>query len=377
MSSRSAALHKVLISAILTFLVTKAAASDCPRASKCVKSLDRGETCPLFPMVHGSIAAPPGPKGFILRCLRPYVYFFSDGAYQATIAYSRHYRHLVVVDFPRSANSFNRTGVPHLITAAASVVGSAQPHHISLVYSHHHLDHIGAAGAFHDFVKSAFPNASLDIWSTKQAKEILLRNSPPKAPIPTSFISSSMVRLKISQEVNLEISVLPAHSKSDVLVYVPPSAAGDDGILHFVDVVSPREAPFSGFTFAIDLHQFLEAHNVLLKKRFNYFISGHGILGNKQDVAINLSYTKFVLQSIQKAAQNTNPQEVKNILARVQDPDDAAFGNGVWSFISIINLQIEACVRDTILAWGCRLSAVDVFAESHCRTAAFYVLVDQ
>lgn len=377
MPAQCLATTKLLVVGILIWTSTIVTANVCPRAEQCVNLLDKGEKCPLFPMVPGSIAAPPGPDGFILQRLRPYVYFYSDGAYQATIAYSTYSKHLVVVDFPRGPNSVNQSGDPHLISATYRIVGLSRPRHISLIYSHHHLDHIGSAAAYYSFVRSEYPTASVKIWGTDEAKKVLSRHSPPKAPLPTAIIGSGLVRLKLNKFVKIEMSTLPAHTRSDVLLYIPPSTIdSNNGIVHFVDLLSPREAPFSGFTFTTDLRQFLDAHGILLKKSFQYFISGHGILGNKQDVSVNQDYTKFVINSIQEAPQKLDPLDTQKIITRVGDPDDVAFGNGVWSFISIINLQIDICIRETILKWGCRLSAVDIFVESHCRTAAFYALIE-
>lgn len=349
--------------------------NDCDIAKRCVALLEKGKECPLFPMVPGSIAEQPGSDGFHLKRLQQSVYFYSDVQYHALIVWEASQKRLLVVDFPRGPTSFNQSGTPFLVLATKSALNGRVPLVVDLVYSHRHLDHIGAAVPYFQFVKSSFPAATINVWGTLETKNFLLQHDSMPAPVPTKIISRTTA-IRISKRLTIKFFILGGHTNSDLLVYIPPSYGNNDGIAYFVDVISPREVPFSGFTLTIDLKRYIDVHKKLLQLPFKFFISGHGRIGNRRDIRINLQYTNFVVNSIKKAAANLSPGEIQKLQSRVADPNDVAFGNGVWSFISIINLQVQRCKKDTIREWGCKLSAVDVFAESHCKTAAFYLLVD-
>lgn len=360
---------------LFSSIIALATASTCRRAERCIAGLEAGRECPLLPMLPGTFAPPPGPAGFTLTTLRKGVVHYSDDAYHALILFSRRHKHLVVVDFPRSPNAFAPDGTYRLGAAVSQVLNSTVPTRVDMVYSHRHFDHIGFAGIFRSFISERYPNSQVFVWGTDEAKEFILRKEDTDVPLPDIRIRKYVRTIPVSGSVKLKLSILGGHTDSDVIAYVPPTRSAE-GVVHFVDVITAGEAPFIQFTLTTDLGRYLDVHDKLLNLDFKFLSTGHGMIGDKNDVSKNKKFTEFVIDAARNAAQNTDPVQVGMIFQRVGDRNDAAYRNGAWALKSVLDLQVEICTETVIREWACRLSAVDVFAEGHCLSAALYNLVD-
>lgn len=277
------------------------------------------------------------------------------------------------MDFPRS---FGRNGEYLLGNAVAEVVGKKPVRRVIMVYSHRHLDHIGSAGTFAQMVRSKYPTAWLAIWGTLDVRERLRRNKA-KVPLPTRLIRKGGVKLHLQYALTVRLRIIGGHSDTDVATHIVP-AAGNPGVLHIPDLISVREAPFEAFTLTTDLQAYITAHDRLLPLHFKTLSPGHGLLGTKEDVRVSKQYAISVLSAARRAVvQSRTARSTGAVFARVGNPKDPAFGNGAWALGEVTRIQISQCTKHIVRTWGCRLSAVDVFAESHCRTAAYYLLVDE
>lgn len=355
---------------------THASQPACRRVATCLPLLKAGKTCPLFRMLPGTYANPPGPAGYVLTCFRKNVYHYSDDAYHALILYSKTTKTLAVIDFPRSANSFAPDGSYRLTTAVAEVLREEKPLFVYMVYGHRHLDHMGGAGIFHGWVRERFPSATSRVWGTRETLRALRRRGPEDIPPPTEFVKET-TEVVVGPDLTIRLSVVGGHTRSDLLAYLPPTRVGKrDGIVHVADLVASGEAPFIQFALAMDVTDFLRAHHAILKLDFEYLSTGHGKIGNKNDVRVSRAYTMFVLATIKRVAAAIPPQEVGAIVSRIVDEEDRAFRNGAWALKRVLDLQVAACRIEVIRKWACRLSAVDVFAEGHCLVAALHNLVE-
>lgn len=333
----------------------------------------------MFRMIPGTYADPPPPeKGYVLTALRDAVFHYSDDAYHALIIFEVKRRHLVLVDFPKSANSFGTDGSYRLVTAIKEVMSGVHPRRVDMVYSHRHLDHIGSARIVYRFIRTNFPSAWMRVLATPQAAQFLKLNEAANVPLPTTLVSHLGVNVRLSPSLIVRLFPLSAHTNSDLVLHVLPTRHGSsDGVIHLVDVVSVGEVPFTAFTLTTDLSAYLRAHRAILRLPFTTISTGHGKLGKRKDVSVSLRFALSVIASLRAAAESLTLRQLGGIFGRIANPDDAAFRNGAWALDSVLQLQIRQCVRDMIQMWGCTLSVVDVFAESHCKAAALYFLVDQ
>lgn len=356
-----------------SFLIATSIAQSCPQVQNCLPLLEKGHRCPLFPLLPGTAASAPGPSGFLLTRITAHVFHYSDDAYHAVIAYSPSTKHLAVVDFPRSANSFppSSPGTYLLVSAVLAVTGG--PFHktvrlLSMVYGHRHFDHIGGAGAFASAVKANNSYTHVRVYGTAETRNYLSRHAGA-VPIPTRIVRSGKVsRIVVHPgRTVIKLHVLGGHTRSDIAAVVGELA-------HFVDVITPGEAPFADFVFTIDFQRYLDVHQDLLRLPWSILSTGHGRLGSKQDVRRNFQFSKFVLKAVEEAARSVNPLP---LLQRIADETDVAYRNGGWAFYEIILLQVDFCAKKVVEEWGCRISLVDVFVRSLCQTAAFFNLAEQ
>lgn len=365
-----------LLLLLLITLTPSLAAQTCPQASRCIKLLQAGQICPLFPMIPGSFDPPLGNDPFRLTKLRPGVFHYSDDAYHALLVYSSKSRRLVVIDFPRSQNSVTSNGTYLLTTATQQILNGETPERVEMVYSHRHFDHIGSAGIYKKYVESSFPEAKISVWGTSETRTFIKRHQATDVPIPTMKIGDRRRTITLERNLRIFLSILGGHTSSDVLAYIPRSRDGK-GVIHFVDVVTAGEAPFIQFTLTTDLGRYLTVHKRLLKLDFEYFSTGHGMLGDKNDVKTNMAYTEFVIEAARQGAREADPAKVGALFGRIANPGDVAYRNGAWALKSVLDLQIEICTSKVIRRWGCELSVVDVFAEGHCLAAVVFNFLEQ
>lgn len=370
--------HALLLTLALLARAARARAKQptCRPVAECLPRLQAGQKCPLFRMLPGTYADPPGARGFVVTTLRNGVHHYSDDAYHSLIVFSRRARTLVVIDFPRSPNSFAPDGSYRLLSALHGILANSTLDAVHMVYGHRHLDHIGGGAFFRAWLSERFPNAALSVWGTRETRRAL-RSRGDGIPAPGELVLPTRARtLRIDARLSVRLMVVGGHTRSDLLAHVRPQPRQNDGVVHVADLVAAGEAPFIHFVFAMDVGDFLAAHDKLLRLDFRHLSTGHGKLGTKRDVWVSRAYTQFVLAAIQRAALSVSDASVGAIVSRVADPGDRAFRNGAWALKQIIDLQVKACVIDVVREWACRLSVVDVFAEGHCLVAALYNLGD-
>lgn len=363
--------------ALYLFLSTAQASpmETCPHVVECLTKLDAGEKCPLFPLPPGAALDPIRPVGFNITNLRPGVYHYNDGTYQVLFLYSKATRHLVVLDFPRAASSFASDGTYHPTTATMEILGDNKPKLISMIYSHRHLDHIGEAMRYKTFVTEKFPNAKVLVHGTTETKIFISRSMDTEVPQITHLIGFRPQVIRVGPGLDLKLIILGGHTNSDVLAFVPKTNQGA-GVIHFIDIIFSRSVPFLQFGITIDLRRYISVQEELMKYDFEFFSTGHGRLGQKQDLETNVAYTRSVVKAIMEATQEADPAAVAENSRRFMDPTDAAFGNTAFAFSSQFDIIVGLCKRKIIREWGCKLGAVDIYGESHCLAVLLFINTD-
>ena len=342
------------------------ASGSCKPVQACLAALKRGEKCPTIPLPESSRPTTVRPGSFALSRLRPGVWSFFDGTTRTLLLYHR--GRLVLVDFP--------SAVEPLTKATLQILKGTVPYRVDMVYSHRHFDHIGGAGGYYAFLNSNFPRSRIVVWGTEEAKEFISRGSPPPIPLPNVIVGQRGRVIKLSRNLKVNLIIFGGHTMHDLASYVVPSL-GKPGIVHFVDVVIPGFTPGFSFALSIDLERFIKVHKKLLALNFSKFSGGHGRIGNRKDVMLNLEYTLDALQFAKVAESKLTPAQIEAAgIPRVADPNAPEFGNFIFGVITTLNLESEICLRKLIAKYGCILGAVDVVGRTHCLRARIFNIID-
>lgn len=357
--------HFFIFAALL--LATTAAPTTCPALQKCIPNLpDSPPSCPLFPL--NTLPRTIRPVGYNLIPLREGIYSFDDGAYLSLIIY-RGVR-LVLTDFPDYTSAVHPDGSTKLISAIAEAVAGGVVKYVDMIYSHRHRDHIRRAGIVMEYLQKTYPDVKVNIFGSAETRKFLSENGA-KIPIPNKKVGRNGKRISLPDGTTIMLIIFGGHTMSDIATYILPTPK-DGGVLHYVDVITPRNAPFLSFGVTSDMTGYVKAHEKVLQLEFEYFSGGHGDVGSKKDVMINLEYVNFVVKSATESLHDFDKTKLRELVLKVRTPGTPEFGNGALVLAETIRLQSEACYRKVLIEWGCVLNVVDVLAMSHCRTAVIH-----
>jgi glyoxylase-like metal-dependent hydrolase (beta-lactamase superfamily II) len=187
---------------------------------------------------------------------------------------------VIVVDAPPSIG-------PNFLKAIEEVTSEPLTH---LIYSHSHIDHIGAA--------AQFPKDITIIAHKLTAETLKIRNDPTR-PVPTITFEEKYTLQVGNQTLELEYHG-PIHDPGNIFIYAPQQK-----VLMLVDIVFPGWVPFKDLALAEDVPFFLYGHDKILEYDFETYIGGHLTrLGTRADVEIQKEY----FDDIQKNALAANLQ---------------------------------------------------------------------
>ncbi len=263
------------------------------------------------------------------------LYWVTEGVYQMMFLVTG--EGVIAVDAPPSIGE-------NILNAIASVTNEPITH---VIYSHTHIDHIGAAGLYPE---NATIIAHEDTAAHLEAK------ADPNRPIPAVTFSESLP-LKIGTQI-LELSYQGVnHEPGNIFIYAP-----DQKVLMFVDVVFPGWTPFPDLALAEDVDGFIAAHDQILDFDFEVYIGGHLTrLGTREDVEIQKEYILDIVQ----AAGTAN---VAMDFGAAFGEAEARGGSGnSWAFVKILFDSVaQQCADEVTAKWQDRLGGVDIFTFDHC-----------
>jgi hypothetical protein len=233
---------------------------------------------------------------------------------------------------------------------------------------------IGTATKFYNYVGALYPDADVSIVSSAGSAAAIKAATSGKAPQVTKVIPEEGWSLELSDDVKIQLSVVGGHSVDDVLLYVPRTSTFG-GFVHLVDLVFPGWVPFAYFALTKDLARYIAAHESAVKLDFAVFSGGHLTrLGTKEDVEVNLEYTRDVVAAAKAAVMTVT--DFTDVLGKVGDPAAAEAGNLWFAFASVRARQSNTCFKDIVRKWGCRLGGLNEFGRTHCFTAVEYAILD-
>jgi glyoxylase-like metal-dependent hydrolase (beta-lactamase superfamily II) len=320
---------------------------------------------------------------FHVEEIRGGLFYMTDGVYQSLFFVDD--RGIIMVDAPPSigVNSQAPQDSVSLLDIIYSVPATEGKPIVMLIYSHSHLDHIGAASQ----VKEAFPNVK--IIAQEETKLQIARGSgtdgpflpgissvPPPLPNET-FKTQRMVRVG---HQNLVLSYEgPIHQPGNIFIYAPGHKT-----LMLVDVIFPGWSPFNDLALAKDVPRFVAAHEKILTFDFTTFVGGHlNRLGTRADVEESQRYTLDIKANAKAALSDPSLYAIFGIV-----PPDASVPLGLYNALGAFAIYLDQvacqCANRTLDAmltpsgthWRRRFGAADINTVGHCWNMAEALRID-
>jgi glyoxylase-like metal-dependent hydrolase (beta-lactamase superfamily II) len=302
---------------------------------------------PLLPSVKAQMWKIDPRLGYAVHEVGGGVYVISDNGWQSAFLVTSD--GVIVFDAPAS---FGKS-IPSAIAKVTN-----QPIKM-LIYSHAHKDHIGGSAAFKSIPR-------LQIVALETVAEFLKGQNDPNRLVPT-------VTFKTSKTINLggktvELTRHDYHSnEGDLFIYVPQAK-----FLMAIDCVTPGYAPFQGFDITSNFDQYLKVFDQLLAYDFDTFVGGHlTAIGGRQDVQVTKEFTYDVYHTVKRIHNTMDQGAVVAEAEKTIGPD-----NEFLLFKVVLDKATNESVKELAPRWINRLAGVDVWMDSHVRTALIYVRWD-
>jgi glyoxylase-like metal-dependent hydrolase (beta-lactamase superfamily II) len=280
-------------------------------------------------------------KGYLVQEIRDHLYWVTDGSYNAMFLVTD--KGVVAVDAPPSIGE-------NYLKAIAEVTDKPVTY---VIYSHAHLDHIGAAGIF---PKNATFIAQQETAAELQRAKNVASNASMVPSIPTVTFSKNYTLQIGNQTLKLDYYGVN-HLPGNIFIYAPKQK-----VLMLVDIIFPGWIPFPYLAIAKDTAGFITAHDIALNNYdFDTIVAGHLTrLGTRNDVIIQ----KEFVSDLEKAAATAN-QEVlfSKIASQV-----GSFDNPWLIFSTYIDAINKQCEDGMLPKWQSRLGGAEIFMSTHCFT---------
>jgi glyoxylase-like metal-dependent hydrolase (beta-lactamase superfamily II) len=302
---------------------------------------------PVLPAVRAQFFEIDPKLGYAVKSMGGGVYVISDNMWQSAFLVTDD--GVIVFDAPES---FGKS-----IPAAIAKV-TDKPIKI-LVYSHGHKDHIGGSAAFKDI-------KDLKIVAVEGVAALLKEQKDPHRLIPNVVFGDKKTLTLGGKTVELTRHFY--HSvEGDLFIYVPSAK-----FMMAVDCVTPGYAPFQGFDITANFGEYMKVFDELMAYDFDSFTGGHlTATGSKKDVQITKEFTIDVYQTVKRIHNSLDQNAVAAEAAKLIGTD-----NKFLLFKVVLDRVANDSVNELQPRWIDRLAGVDVWMESHVRTAILYVRWD-
>jgi glyoxylase-like metal-dependent hydrolase (beta-lactamase superfamily II) len=283
----------------------------------------------------------PSEKGYLVQEIGDQLYSVSDGSYNAMFLVTD--EGVVAIDAPPTLGG-------NYLKAIAEVTDKPITH---VIYSHAHIDHIGAANIF---PKNATFIAQQETADELQRAMGVASNTSMVPPVPTLTFMKNMTLHVGNQTLQLDYYG-NNHLPGNTFIYAPQQK-----VLMLVDIIFPGWIPFPYLAIAKDTAGFIEAHDIALNNYdFDTIVAGHLTrLGTRADVEIQREFIMDLENASIKANQEVLFSEIASQVGRFDNP---------WlimtNYIDAVN---ENCVQTMLPEWNDRLGAAEIFMSSHCFT---------
>jgi len=314
--------------------------------------LDTGETVtkqfPKPSVLPSQAVGPSIPaKGYLVEEIRDGLYWVTDGTYNTMFMVGD--EGVAAVDAPPTIGDNYLKAIKEVTDKPVKYV----------IYSHAHLDHIGAANIF---PRNATFIAQEDTAMELQRAYAIAGNSSDQLnlpPIPTLTFKDNYT-LNLGSGVNGSSQVLQLayhgsnHMPGNVFIYAP-----NHKVLMLVDIVFPGWVPFMELAIAENIAGFVQAHDIALSYDFDTYVGGHLTrLGTRQDVETQKEFVKDLILAASRANASVTFPEIAKKVGQTND---------TWAFYgAYLEAVNENCANEMLSKWSTRLGGAEAFMESHC-----------
>ena len=283
----------------------------------------------------------PSEKGYLVQEIGDQLYSVSDGSYNTMFMVTD--EGVIAIDAPPTLGA-------NYLKAIAEVTDKPTTH---VIYSHAHMDHIGAACIFPE---NATFVAQQETASELQRAMNVATNTSMVPPVPTETFSKNMTLKVGNQTLQLDYHG-NNHLPGNIFIYAPQQK-----VLMLVDIIFPGWIPFPYLAIAKDTAGFIEAHDIALNNYdFNTIVAGHLTrLGTKADVGVQ----RELVMDLEKAADNANQNvSFSGIASQV-----GSFDNPWLLFSKYIDAINKQCEEVMLPKWESKLGGAEIFMSTHCFT---------
>ncbi len=296
--------------------------------------------------------------------LKDGLFYVTDGVYQIMFLVSN--KGIIVVDAPPSIglNQADPAASLTLVEVIYSIPETQGKPIKKLVYSHTHMDHIGAAS----FIQDAFPDVKIIAHrlTNKQLEkgtnelEGLLPGAGSSPPPLAHRVFSKAIKIKLGKQ-KLQLSYNgPAHEPGNIYIYAPRQK-----VLMLVDVVFPGWSPFSNLALAEEVPEYITAYDKVLGFDFDIFIGGHfNRLGKREDVIEGKKYIMDIKANALAALQNPALFQIFSIL-----PNNGLGATAVYldqMACDCANRTLDPNQTPSAVDWRSRIGNADINSVGHC-----------
>ena len=283
----------------------------------------------------------PSEKGYLVQEIGDQLYSVSDGSYNTMFMVTD--EGVIAIDAPPTLGA-------NYLKAIAEVTNKPITR---VIYSHAHMDHIGAARIFPE---NATFVAQQETASELQRAMNVATNTSMVPPVPTETFSKNMTLKVGNQTLQLDYHG-NNHLPGNIFIYAPQQK-----VLMLVDIIFPGWIPFPYLAIAKDTAGFIEAHDIALNNYdFNTIVAGHLTrLGTKADVGVQ----RELVMDLEKAADNANQNvSFSGIASQV-----GSFDNPWLLFSKYIDAINKQCEEVMLPKWESKLGGAEIFMSTHCFT---------
>jgi glyoxylase-like metal-dependent hydrolase (beta-lactamase superfamily II) len=279
------------------------------------------------------------PKGYLVEEIRDHLYWVTDGAYNTMFLVTD--KGVVAVDAPPSLGQKYLKAITEVTDKPVNY----------LIYSHAHIDHIGAAGLF---PKNVTIIAQDETARELQNAKAVAKNVTMVPPVPTVTFSKNYTLTIGNQTLKLDYYG-NNHLPGNIFIYAPKQK-----VLMLVDIVFPGWVPFPYLAIAKDVAGFIKAHDIALNNYdFDKFVGGHLTrLGTRNDVVVQKEFVTDLMNAATKANQEVLFSKVAQQVGHFDNP---------WLLFSkYIDAVNENCTQAILPKWENRLGGARDFTSTHC-----------
>jgi glyoxylase-like metal-dependent hydrolase (beta-lactamase superfamily II) len=313
--------------------------------SQTVKQSDNSTVSATIQLPEATKGPPIPAKGYLVQQIRGGLYWLTDGGYQTMFMVTD--KGVVAVDAPPTIGNNYLKAISEVTDKPVTYV----------IYSHAHIDHIGAARIF---PKNATFIAQQETAAELQRAKSIAKNASMVPPIPTVTFTKNYTLQIGNQTLKLDYYGVN-HSPGNIFIYAPKQK-----VLMLVDVVFPGWVPFPYLAIAKDVAGFIKAHDIALNNYdFDTIVAGHITrLGTRNDVIVQREFVSDLERAAARANQQVSFGEIaKQVGGGQQQPL-------IFSLVKRADAVSEICVNNMLPKWENRLGGAQQFMSTHCYTMA-------